>query len=59
VAVQLNPEWGRIRAATGAHKDLGEYLKSKDILVYWGGAGSFLGELWDHWTEAVPAGGGG
>jgi CHAT domain/SIR2-like domain len=58
VAVQINPEEGRIRDAAGAHKYLEQYLESKNIFVYWGSAEDFLGELWEQWPGKGSAGGG-
>jgi hypothetical protein len=58
VAVQINPEEGRIRDAAGAHDYLEQYLESKNIFVYWGSAEDFLGELWEQWPGKGPAGGG-
>jgi hypothetical protein len=59
VAVQINPEEGRIRDAAGAHKYLEQYLKSKNIFVYWGSAEDFLRDLWEQWPRKGPSGGAG
>lgn len=52
VAVQIEPEAGRIQDPSGAYNYLKEYFyKTAEISVYWGSAQDFLRELKERWDS--------
>ena len=51
VAVQLDPEEGRILEPERARKYLESYFQGADISIYWGSAEDFLKELQQRWNE--------
>lgn len=55
VAVQIDPEEGRIRDAERARKYLQNRFEGADINIYWGSVDDFLKELHDHWLRQAAA----
>jgi hypothetical protein len=51
VAVQLDPEEGRILEPERARKYLESYFQGADISIYWGSAEDFLKDLQQRWNE--------
>ena len=56
VAVQIDPEEGRILEPERARRYLEGYFQGAKISIYWGSAEDFVKELWRRWT--ADAGGG-
>jgi hypothetical protein len=54
VAVQIDPEEGRVLEPARARKYLESYFQGADISIYWGSAEDFLRELQQRWNE-TPA----
>ena len=55
VAVQLDPEEGRILEPERARRYLESYFEDADISIYWGSAEDFLREVWRRWTADLIA----
>jgi hypothetical protein len=51
VAVQINPEEGRIQEPERARRYLEEYFSGADVSIFWGTAAEFAKELWRRWTS--------
>jgi hypothetical protein len=51
VAVQIDPEEGRILEPERARRYLETYFQGADISIYWGSAEDFLRELQQRWNE--------
>jgi hypothetical protein len=51
VAVQIDPEEGRITDPDRARDYLERYFQNSAITIYWGSTESFIKELHDHWTS--------
>jgi len=49
VAVQIDPEEGRILEPERARRYLESYFQDADISIYWGSAEGFVRELWQRW----------
>ena len=45
MAVQIDPEEGRIQEPEGARRYLESYFQDADISIYWGSADDFAAEL--------------
>jgi hypothetical protein len=56
VAVQIDPEEGRIISPARARRYLESYFEEVDMSIYWGSAEDFIKDLWQHWNAAHPAG---
>jgi hypothetical protein len=54
VAVQINPEEGRILEPERARRYLESYFEDVDISIYWGSAEDFVKELWQRYHEQAP-----
>jgi hypothetical protein len=54
VAVQIDPDEGRILDPERARRYLESYFGSADISIYWGSAEDFLCELWRRWERRGP-----
>jgi hypothetical protein len=55
VAVQIDPEEGRIISPARARRYLESYFEEVDMSIYWGSAEDFIKDLWQHWTAAQPS----
>jgi hypothetical protein len=55
VAVQIDPEEGRIIEVDAARRFFETYFRSSDIAIYWGSVEDFLRELADQWAHRVQA----
>jgi hypothetical protein len=51
VAVQIDPEEGRILEPEGARRYLESYFKDADISIYWGSVEDFVAELQTHYQD--------
>jgi hypothetical protein len=51
VAVQINPQEGRIQEPDLARRYLERYFEGADISIYWGGIDDFLAELQKRWSD--------
>jgi hypothetical protein len=51
VAVQIDPEAGRILDPKRARRYLESYFRGEDISIYWGNAGNFVRELQSRWSD--------
>jgi hypothetical protein len=51
VAVQIDPEEGRITDPDRAREYLERYFRTSAITIYWGSTESFVKELHDHWVS--------
>jgi hypothetical protein len=51
VAVQIDPEEGRITEPDRAREYLERYFQTSDITIYWGSIESFVKELHDRWVS--------
>jgi hypothetical protein len=49
VAVQIDPEEGRIQEPERARRYLESYFQDADISIYWGSAEDFVRELYERW----------
>jgi hypothetical protein len=49
VAVQIDPEEGRIQEPERARRYLESYFQGADISIYWGSVRDFIRELQQHW----------
>jgi hypothetical protein len=49
VAVQIDPEEGRIQEPERARRYLESYFQGADISIYWGSVLDFIGELHERW----------
>jgi hypothetical protein len=51
VAVQIDPEEGRILEPERARRYLESYFQDEKISIYWGSAQDFIQELWQLWEK--------
>ena len=62
IAVQIDPEDGRVEEPELARRYLKKYFGEARIDIYWGNVDDFMAELNEHWASEVaaapPAGGG-
>ena len=54
VAVQIDPEEGRILEPERARQYLEEYFQGADINIYWGSTDDFMRELHRQWEAHRP-----
>jgi hypothetical protein len=55
VAVQINPEEGRIIEVDAARRFFESYFHSSAITIYWGSVEDFVRELADQWARSARA----
>jgi hypothetical protein len=51
VAVQIDPEEGRIQEPEAARRYFEKYFGHADIAIYWGSADDFLRDLASQWAQ--------
>ncbi|MCP4663409.1 MAG: CHAT domain-containing protein [bacterium] len=51
VAVQIDPEAGRILDPERARRYLESYFQGADVSIYWGSVEDFVNELWERWSQ--------
>jgi len=54
IAVQIDPEEGRILEPERARRYLESYFQDADISIYWGSAEDFVQELQRRWKRSAP-----
>jgi CHAT domain/SIR2-like domain len=55
IAVQVDPEEGRVQRPDEAREFLNAYFQNADISIFWGTVEDFVKELSRHWTAPSPA----